>query len=84
MSVTIETCRVKRAGPSGDGKIYIELADVNDAKFNGARFFCAMPGREREMLATALAAITSGYNVWVELDSNVEYSNVTKIYLKGA
>ena len=55
------TCEVGAAGPAEDGNIYIQLRDVGGAF--SLQWYFAVSNERKEMLATALAAITSGFRV---------------------
>ncbi len=62
-------CKVCATGIGADGNTNLSLDDVpGSTVLNGAKWFRARAGREREMLATALMAMSAGYYVWVELD----------------
>ncbi len=72
-------CSVRRAGPSENGKIYIQLSDVG-GQFTDL-WFTAPDLCKKEMLATALAAISTGHTVNTELDDPVqEYTQLHKLY----
>jgi hypothetical protein len=66
------TCTVDFAGPgetSGGSSIKITLTDrASNPKFQ-KRIFFADPTRQKEMLATALAAITANLEVSARLES---------------
>lgn len=66
------SCEVVRTGPAEDGVVYVMLRDVGGAF--PARWFKAEDRIKREMLATALAAMSTGYRVEALLTSVVEYS----------
>jgi hypothetical protein len=63
------TCTVLEAGPAG-GKdaVHIKLTD-NGGAFSG-KWFRARTGREKEMLALALAAMSNAKDVRVYTDSS--------------
>ena len=62
-------CVVKAAGIGDDGNTNVQLADApGGAVLQGAHWLRTRAGKEREMLSTALMAMSSGYSVWVELD----------------
>lgn len=75
-------CRVTDAGPNAnDGKVYIGLTYLAEGGFEG-RWFYAAESQEREMLATALAAITSGLAVRADLEDGApQYSRIEKLYI---
>jgi hypothetical protein len=60
-------CRVKSAGASHDNEVRIRLENLAPPDFD--HNFFAIPSQRREMLATALTAITTGLPVNVELHS---------------
>jgi hypothetical protein len=68
-------CTVIAAGPMIDEEstnlvINIMLKEKGTAHFGGKNlWFAAERTAQREMLATALASITSGIGVWVSLDN---------------
>lgn len=74
-------CEVISAGPQNDGKIYVWLNNVGE----GPRFsqwYTADRSVQNEMLATALAAATSGQLVSAALKLPTEqYSNIDFLYL---
>lgn len=67
---TTTTCSVIYAGPANDGNVNIRLVELTpNTNFGGEpRWFCAKLDIKREILATALTAITTELYVWVELD----------------
>lgn len=73
------TCRVERTGPADDGRIYVWL-NHQGGQFN--HWFFAMPAIQREILSTALTAISTGLLVDVLLVSTDEYSMIARIYVK--
>jgi hypothetical protein len=72
-------CEVIRAGPAQDGTIYIALRDVGDAF--PSRWFTAVAPMEREMLATALTAISTGIRVRASLASTDENATINRLYV---
>ena len=60
-------CEVQKAGPAEDGTIFIGLR--------------ATPTMKREMLATALAALSGRKVVNVSLTSTDEYSVINRMYV---
>ena len=72
------TCTVERAGPAENGVIYIGLR-ATDGSFN--RWFNAVPAMKKEMLATALTAISTDKNVSVFLTDTAQYSTINRLYL---
>ena len=64
-------CEVTRVGPAGSSdKVMIELSNTSFGK----KWFSVQPGREKEMLAVGLTAMTNGGTVTVYTD--LEGSNV--------
>ncbi len=72
-------CEVGAAGPAEDGTIYIQLRDVGGAF--PLHWYYAVSNERKEMLATALAAITSGFRVSAYLVSKDEYSQINRLYI---
>jgi hypothetical protein len=68
------TCDVVRVGPAEDGTIFIRLRDVGGAF--PSRWFPAVTSMRREMLTTALTAITTRLHVNADLTSTTEYQGV--------
>jgi hypothetical protein len=75
-------CRVVSAGPADDGVIYIQLTEVNGAWTE--RWFGALEEYKREMLATALTAMSTGYTAQTELSSTDEYSVINRLYVTSS
>jgi hypothetical protein len=73
------SCKIERVGPAEDGAIYIWLNDTGGA-FN--HWFRAVDSMKREMLATALTAISTNGIVEVTIAATTEYSQVNRMYLK--
>jgi hypothetical protein len=85
-------CSVLKAGPIVESDILyipIQLKEKTTNYFAGQNlWFNADPSAQREMLATALAAMTSGLRVYVTLDdinpnvnSGDSSGNIQSIYL---
>mgnify|MGYP001820023714 FL=1 len=74
------TCTVTKAGPAENGVIYIALR-ATDGSFNN--WFQAVPNMEKEMLATALAAISGGKVVDANLTDSAAYSTVNRLYVSA-
>lgn len=72
-------CQVVRAGPNEDGNIGLLLTDVGGSFRD--RWFGANPQIRKEVLATALAAVSTGLHVDVMLSSADEFSVVNRCYL---
>jgi len=74
------TCEVVRTGPAEDGTVFIMLRDLGGAF--GPGWYPAVDAMKREMLATALAAISTGFHVDVSLSSTDEYAGrVNRMYV---
>ena len=73
-------CQVVNAGPTVGGQTEIKLKPL-DGSFP-ENFFLSKPNVSREVLATALAAITSNRVVFCEIpDQTKAYSELTRILL---
>lgn len=72
-------CEVGSAGPADNGNIYILLRDVGGAF--PFQWYVAVSNERKEMLATALAAITSGFRASVYLVSKDAYSQINCLYI---
>jgi hypothetical protein len=78
------TCEVTRAGPIETGAIFIALKAVDNLNPPFWRWFQAFPGMHKEMLATALCAMSTGMRVEAGLpDSLQEESVIERLYLSG-
>ena len=73
-------CDVIRAGPGGDNTIYIMLRDKEGAF--PERWFVALPAQQKEMLATALTAVTTGLSVRASLDDTNENTQINRLYIQ--
>jgi hypothetical protein len=73
------SCHVLRAGPADDGEIYIWLRDQGGA-FN--HWFKAHDTLRKEMLMTALTAISTGFFVDAALSSPTEYGTIDRLYIR--
>src|SRR6266850_4716857 len=71
-------CRVTKAGPAEDNKIYIRLAEKQGS---WERWFSAIDAFKKEMLATALTAISTGNEVDVSLETIDEYGRIMRLYV---
>jgi hypothetical protein len=71
-------CQVTRAGPAENGTIYIALK-ANDNSFH--HWFQANQSMEKEMLATALAALSMDKGVTTLLTDTVQYSEIQRLYV---
>jgi hypothetical protein len=73
-------CDVIRAGPGGDNKIYVMLRDKAGAF--PERWFVALPAQQKEMLATALTAMTTSLSVRASLDAIDENTQINRLYVQ--
>ena len=73
-------CNVTRAGPAENGTIYIALR-AKDNSFHD--WFVAVPAMEREMLATALTAISGNRDVTTHLSATTGYSTINRLYVRA-
>jgi hypothetical protein len=73
-------CDVTRTGPGGDNKTYIMLRDRAGAF--PERWFVAIAARQKEMLATALTAITTSLTVRASLASTDEYAEIASLFVQ--
>jgi hypothetical protein len=73
-------CNVTRAGPAENGTVYIALRAKNNSFHN---WFVAVPAMEREMLATALTAISTGNDVTTSLSATAPYSTINRLYVRS-
>lgn len=74
-------CEVTKTGPNENGVIYIALR-ADDGSFH--RWFKAASGMKKEMLATALTAISTSKKVQVFLTDTVAYSWVNALYVRSS
>jgi hypothetical protein len=72
-------CEVTSAGPSETGDIAIALRDTKGAF--PSRWFSPPPPGRREMLATALTAISTGFRVNASVENTNEYSKIQNLYI---
>ena len=74
------TCDVTQAGAAENGNIYIALR-ATDNSFH--HWFIAVSQMEREMLASALTAISASKRVNTFLTDTVAYSTINRLYVIG-
>jgi hypothetical protein len=76
-------CEIVKAGPAEDGTIYLALRDTADNPgWSDGRWFMAVDNVKREMLATALSAMATGYPVDAALaDPPDEYTRCNRLYI---
>jgi hypothetical protein len=67
-----------QAGPAEDGTIYIALR-ATDGSFNN--WFSAVPAMKKEMLATALSAMSMGKGVTASVTATTPYSVINRLYV---
>jgi hypothetical protein len=73
-TITLEwyTCTVKKAGTGEKKQVFITLTEVNETFTD--KIFVAAKGREKEMLAVALTALTNNGTVSIGID---QFSDAT-------
>ena len=72
------TCTVSAAGPTEDGSIWMKLKEVG-GQFE--RWYFAVSIVKKEMLATALTAITMGVPVLAALSTTDEWGPIERLYI---
>ncbi len=72
------TCRVDKTGPIEDGRVLVLLA-AQDGQFT--RWFIATDAIKREILSTALTAMSTGLLVDAGLSSADENSIIERLYM---
>ena len=75
----LDNVTVLKAGPADDGKIYVALRPA-DNSFQ--RWFVAVPVVQKEMLASALTALSGGKKVQVYLSTTAENGIIRRMYVK--
>ena len=73
-------CEVTQAGPAEDGTIYIALR-AYDGSLNN--WFVAISAAKKEMLATALTALSTSKPVTVFLTGTAAYSTINRLYVRS-
>ncbi len=73
-------CTITKAGPAENDVIYIALK-ATDGSFH--HWFQAVPQMKREMLATALTAISGGKSVTAGLTGTTQYSTINRLYINA-
>jgi hypothetical protein len=61
-------CLIRRAGVTPDGRVQLDLKSADGASFDW-NWFLGKPELTREILAVALAAITSEKQVFCQIDN---------------
>jgi hypothetical protein len=74
------TCEVLRVGPAEDGEVYLALKD-NSNSWPDWRWYSAVQACRKEMLATALTAVSMQLPVTVFLTTTDEYGEVDRLYV---
>jgi hypothetical protein len=83
MAIFAGYCQVLAAGPTADGPAEIKLRKEAGAPFPGSGFYLSNSNVSREVLATALVAITTRTHVWCEIpDPDTFYSELTRFVLE--
>jgi len=79
-------CKVSKAGPKNDGKVYISLNDLAASEgWSGDRWFTVSDSEMKDqVLAVALAAMSQGLTLRVALSSVDQYTTISAIYLYPA
>jgi hypothetical protein len=72
------TCDVMWTGPIENGEVYILLREVG-GQFE--RWYSPVSQVRKEMLATALTAITTGFRVSAALSTTDEYGTIERLYV---
>jgi hypothetical protein len=72
------TCNVNMTGPAEDGTIYVHLREVNGAFDNWYR---AAAAAKKELLATALTAISASLRVSAFLTTKDAYGTLNRLYV---
>jgi hypothetical protein len=73
------TCDVTWAGPIETGQIWIRLREVG-GQFE--RWYSPVSIVQKEMLATALTAMTTGFRVDAALTTKDEWGPIERLYIK--
>lgn len=72
------SCNVNMTGPAENGDIYVHLREVN-GQFD--RWYVANAAAKKEMLATALTAISASLKVSAYLASTNAYGRLDRLYV---
>jgi uncharacterized protein YpmB len=74
-------CTVAEAGQSTTtGDVYVKLDEVSDANWSGEQYYVCTGTDKNAVLATALTAVSTGYQVNVKLSSYSEWSIIQSFY----
>jgi hypothetical protein len=80
MAHELGNCQVRGAGPTAESnQVMILLSGAGTA--GRPLWYVADGDFKREMLATALTAMTTGHGVYVHTDKPDEYSTVCMLYM---
>jgi hypothetical protein len=71
-------CTVNRTGPAENGNIYVHLREAGN-QFD--RWYIANSTIKKEMLATALTAISAQLRVSAQLSTTDEYGTINRLFL---
>jgi hypothetical protein len=80
-----KVCEVTAAGPIENGSVYIALKGINETTgvVEFENWFRAFPSMQKEMLATALCALSTGKRVLAGLPDNLAPESVIeRLYLR--
>ena len=80
MPLTWTDAYVTAAGPQDDGGVFIELSAA-DGSFQGMHCF-ALDQIKKELLATALTSISTGYYCSTLLSDLISNATVLRLYLR--
>ena len=72
------TCTITAAGPTEDGSIWMQLREVGG---QWERWYSPVSLVKKEMLATALTAITMGVPVLAALSTTDEWGPIERLYI---
>jgi len=72
--------KVEQAGAGGGNHVYVKISPVSGSPFQTG-FYVAPDARKKEILATALTAMTLGTKVSVELSNTTSGSVILSIYV---
>jgi hypothetical protein len=72
------TCNVNMTGPAEDGKIYVHLREVNGV-FDS--WYVAAAAAKKEILATALTAISASLRVTAFITTKDAYGTLNRLYV---
>ncbi|MGI9598201.1 MAG: hypothetical protein ACR2QK_18705 [Acidimicrobiales bacterium] len=76
----LDDVTVTKAGPAENGVIYVALKPADDSWH---RWFQAHSSFEREILASALTAVSGSKKAQVRLTSTNSYGTIERFYVKA-